>query len=155
MKKNAALAMSLFVSTFAFAESGPGCGLGAQVFKGQSGLMSHVSAATTNGTSGNQTFGMSSGTLGCDTSETIKVASLYMEKNINRVAVDISQGKGESLNALAELLGVASEHKETFALVMKNNFDKIFVSSETTSQVAIENMLTLMQNHDILKQYAS
>ena len=42
-----------------------GWGLGSQIFDGQSGVAPQVLAVTTNGTLGNQTFGISSGTSGC------------------------------------------------------------------------------------------
>jgi hypothetical protein len=42
-----------------------GCGLGTIIFEGQKGIAPQVLAVTTNGTSGNQTFGITSGTLGC------------------------------------------------------------------------------------------
>ena len=44
-----------------------GCGLGNELIGEKEGLGWNVLGATLNGTSGNQTFGMSSGTLGCDT----------------------------------------------------------------------------------------
>src|SRR5690606_21045070 len=43
-----------------------GCGLGSKLFEGQRGVAPQVLAVTTNGTFGNQTFGISSGTLGCN-----------------------------------------------------------------------------------------
>lgn len=144
------------LSSFTFAaESGPGCGLGSQVFEGQSGVFSHVLAATTNGTSGNQTFGMTSGTLGCDANKTIQVASLYMDSNVDKVAAEMSKGEGESLNALAELMGVASEHKAQFNQLLKSNFNKVFVSEETTSSEAVNNIVALMENDSVLNVYVS
>src|SRR5690606_25896352 len=56
------------LNAFATAPGGPGCGWGNMLFEGQSGLPSHLVASITNGTSGNATFGMTSGTNGCDTS---------------------------------------------------------------------------------------
>ena len=41
------------------------CGWGSKVFDGQSGIAPQVLAATTNGTSGNQTFAITTGTSGC------------------------------------------------------------------------------------------
>src|SRR5262245_22752963 len=43
-----------------------GCGLGSVFFGSKPGFI-QVLAATTNGTSGNQTFGITSGTSNCDT----------------------------------------------------------------------------------------
>jgi hypothetical protein len=44
--------------------SGPGCGLGAQIFNEKS-ILHQSLAATTNDTVSNQTFGITTGTLGC------------------------------------------------------------------------------------------
>ncbi len=52
-------------NAFADAPGGAGCGWGNMLFKGQRGVATHVVAATTNGTSGNNTFGMTTGTNGC------------------------------------------------------------------------------------------
>src|SRR6186713_935077 len=56
-----------FTSANAAADGyGPaGCGLGSMIFEPDSGF-TQVFAATTNGTSGNQTFGITSGTSNCD-----------------------------------------------------------------------------------------
>ena len=54
-------------NAFADAPGGAGCGWGNMLFKGQRGVATHVVAATTNGTSGNNTFGMTTGTNGCHT----------------------------------------------------------------------------------------
>src|SRR5271170_5520755 len=53
-----------------------GCGLGAMMFQGKDGVVMHVLAATFNSSSGNQTFAMSSGTLGCEDAATAKVAAV-------------------------------------------------------------------------------
>ncbi|WP_144393764.1 DUF3015 domain-containing protein [Pleionea sediminis] len=156
MKRVLIGALVISVSSFTFAsETGPGCGLGSQVFKGKKGVFSHVLAATTNGTSGNQTFGMTSGTLGCDANQTIQVASLYMDSNVDKVAAEMSIGKGESLNALAELLGVDAKHKAHFNQLLKENFNQVFASEETTSNEAINNIVALMEKDSILNVYIS
>ena len=59
------------LSAFAQAPGGPNCGWGNMLFEGQSGLPAHFVASTTNGTSGNATFGMTSGTNGCSTKGTL------------------------------------------------------------------------------------
>ena len=56
------------VAAHADAAGGNGCGWGNMLFEGQRGMAPHFLATTTNGTSGNATFGMTSGTNGCDTS---------------------------------------------------------------------------------------
>jgi hypothetical protein len=49
-----------------------GCGLGTIVFEGQNGLVSQTFAVTTNGTFGNQTFGITSGTSNCEQYSTLR-----------------------------------------------------------------------------------
>jgi hypothetical protein len=48
------------------------CGWGSKLFEGQSGLGPKVLAVTTNGTLGNQTFAISSGTSGCTQDGTVR-----------------------------------------------------------------------------------
>ena len=64
-------ALTLLAVPAAFAGNTAGCGLGSIIFEGQSGVVMNVLAATFNGTSGNQTFGMTSGTSNCDASDTV------------------------------------------------------------------------------------
>src|SRR5512143_1990 len=59
-----AVVMLVATSGVAFADPDIGCGLGTQIWTGSKGLAPKVLGATTNGTSGSQTFGISSGTLG-------------------------------------------------------------------------------------------
>ena len=66
MKKIFLATSILLASAASFAAANNvGCGLGTVVMGGQSGPAPQVLAVTTNGTSGSQTFGISSGTSGC------------------------------------------------------------------------------------------
>ncbi len=113
----------------AFADNVGGCGLGSKVFDGQKGIAPQVLAVTTNGTSGNQTFGISSGTLGCTQDGAVRSTwktSMFIDGNIERLARDMSRGSGESLDSLAQLIGVKEEHKAHFFHVTKSNFERIY-----------------------------
>jgi len=116
MKKLIAGALLMGASTLAFAQ--PGCGVGAMIWKGQSGIAPHVLAATTNGTFGNQTFGMTTGTLGCQTNQSVQSMAMYMDSNIDKVARDMSRGNGENLDTLAVLLGVDEADRDSFRKVL-------------------------------------
>lgn len=48
------------------AQDNVGCGLGAMAWKGESSPIANILAATTNASFGTQTFGISSGTSGCE-----------------------------------------------------------------------------------------
>ncbi len=125
-----------------YATANPGCGLGAQVFEGKDGPVAHVLAATTNGTLGNQTFGMTSGTLGCDTSKPVVAAAVFLNDNMDQVAEDMSQGEGEALDAFAELLGVAD--KAAFAASTQEHFEQIFSSEASTAEDVMSNLQRLI-----------
>ena len=106
MKKILAIAL-LATTSSAFADNDVGCGLGTMVWAGQSGVAPKILAATTNGTSGNQTFGITSGTLGCQADGVITSKarlSMFMGTNSERLARDMSVGQGEALNVLADLM---------------------------------------------------
>jgi len=153
MKKLIAGALLMGASTLAFAQ--PGCGVGAMVWKGQSGIAPHVLAATTNGTFGNQTFGMTTGTLGCQTNEAVQSMAMYMDSNIDKVARDMSRGSGENLDTLAVLLGVDEADRDSFRKVLQDNFATIFPSSDTTSGEAVDAIVALLEKDDSLSKYVA
>ncbi|MAA65684.1 MAG: hypothetical protein CL581_13010 [Alteromonadaceae bacterium] len=153
MKKLIAGAILLGASSMAFAQ--PGCGVGAMIWKGQSGAAPHILAATTNGTFGNQTFGMTTGTLGCDTNEAVKSLAMYMDSNIDKIARDMSRGEGENLETLAVLLGVEASDRDAFRQTMQNNFASVFPSSETTSDEAVTAIVAVLESHETLRKYVS
>ena len=153
MKKLIAGAILLGASSMAFAQ--PGCGVGAMVWKGQSGIAPHVLAATTNGIFGNQTFGMTTGTLGCETNESIRSMAMYMDSNIDKVARDMSRGSGENLDTLAVLLGVDEADRGEFNRLLQDHFAAIFPSSDTTSDQAVDAIVALLEQNDRLSKYVA
>ena len=125
------LLLTTISSLPAMAENaGPGCGLGENIWKGQTGLMPHISAATTNGT-GSQTFAITSGTLGCE-----KDAMVYndLEKkafvafNTDDLAKDAAQGNGNHLASLADMIGIKAQDQPAFFKLTQNNYGTIFQS---------------------------
>jgi len=137
-------------------EYGPaGCGLGTEVvFQDANEWHEHVLAATTNGTSGNQTFGMTSGTLGCETNGPMAngVAS-FMNKNLESIAADTAQGEGETLSALVELIGVDTADQSAFKTEMQANFDAIFVSENATATTSYTALVAMMKNDARFSKY--
>ena len=151
MKRIIAGAILLGASTVTFAN--PGCGVGAMIWDGQDGAPAHILAATTNGISGNQTFGMTTGTLGCDTNETVQSMALYLDNNLDKVARDISRGEGENLDTLAVLLNVQEGDRDNFRSQLQSNFEKIFPNAETTSNQATDAIVEIMESDESLSHY--
>ncbi len=119
----------------AFAHDSTGCGLGSMAWRGQSGAIPQILAVTTNGFFGTQTFGISSGTSGCDPNGTItggtrKMLAQFIDNNLEQYAFDAARGQGETLTTIAGILGVS---EETVATASKENFGKIFSSENVES----------------------
>lgn len=154
MKKFIAGAALAVAATSSFA-SPAGCGLGtAVVFPDANEWYEHVMAATTNGSSGNQTFGMTSGTLGCEGANgPLKLARVFMDQNMEQLASDSARGQGESLDALTSLIGVDAADKSEFTKEVQANFDSIFVSTEASSEEAYGALVSVMAGNDKLAKY--
>jgi hypothetical protein len=148
----------MFAAPVVLAEAagGNGCGWGNALFKGQSGKASHVLAITTNGSTGNNTFGVTSGTNGCSGSGTIEYGGKEMV-NVSGVmdefSADIAQGDGEVITAVAVSLGVAPEHRQIFKDAMHDNFAIIFPSQDVTMEEVLAAMWQVMGQDEILNQY--
>lgn len=120
-----------------------GCGLGAMLIGSKPGF-TQVFAATTNGIFGNQTFGISSGTLGCAAPPSPGVASAknYVETNRQSFAKDVARGQGETIANLSQLAGCADS--SAVAVKLQANFKSVFptaAASDTQVSTAAVNLL--------------
>jgi hypothetical protein len=140
MKKHlAVLAAAALLPTTLLAKGGnhpmAGCGLGYVLFANQENSKVHqIFGATTNGTSGNQTFGITSGTSGCTTDGAVKFvkeAEVYAEVNLKDLARDMAAGRGEFLDGLAALVGV--KDAAAFGRFTQDNYAVLFPAAGTSS----------------------
>lgn len=160
MKKFVMASALVFASsaTFAVAPGGPNCGWGNMLFAGQSGLGSHLVASITNGTSGNNTIGMTLGTNGCSTDGTLSYAG---KKLINVGAImdefseDVARGDGEALTAVAVSIGVEAEDRELFKATLHNNFAVLFPTADVNAQQVVDSIFALMLEDERLAKYAA
>ena len=114
----------------------PGCGLGSMVWSGEKGVLFDLMATCTNGTSGNQTFGISTGTLGCKRNAVIQKREFayFMNNNYEQFAMDAAAGKdSETMRAAAAILKVDSVK---LASLVKTNFASIFTDGAESLEVA-------------------
>lgn len=153
-----ALAAVLLVPAFASADNVGGCGWGSKLFDGQKGIAPQVLAVTTNGTSGNQTFAISSGTSGCTQDGVVKSAwktAAFIDANMNRLALDMSRGQGESLASLAHLLGVESVDQVAFNSAMQQNFGSVFATSSVSSTEVAASLKNVLAADARLSKYSA
>jgi hypothetical protein len=145
-------------SGVALADPDVGCGWGTLAFKGQTGTAAKVLAATTNSSLGNQTFGISSGTAGCKRGGTVTADArldMYASANIDQLASDMAAGRGESLDTLAQLIGVTDADKPAFFALTKNNFGALFGGDQVTAGEMLGSLKGLMASDAQLSQYVS
>lgn len=129
------------------------CGWGSKLFEGQSGIAPQVLAVTTNGTSGNQTFAITSGTSGCTQDGVVSShwkTAMYIDGNRVALARDAAAGQGESLNTLAEVMGVKAADRELFAATIKANFAAVFANEQVAA-----NLKAVLASNEQLAGYAA
>jgi len=155
----AAAVAILPMSAMAAGENNVGsCGWGSKLFEGQSGIFPQVMATWTNGTLGNQTFAISSGTSGCTqdgaVTSTWKTA-MFIDGNKEKLARDVSRGQGDTLDSLAKLVGVRTEHKAHFYQTAKQNFDRIFPSSQSSTEDIVNGLKRVLSDDEALSVYTT
>ena len=136
-------------------DAGTGCGLGTLLFDGNTGVGAHIFAMTTNGSFGNATFGMSSGTLGCDASQPIRYKGerVYISANMTKLAADMARGGGETLAGLSEIMGISAQDKPAFYALARKNFERIFPSESATSDQVTANLIAALKADPSLAKY--
>lgn len=160
MRKLFAIALLVVMSRGVALAGDPdvGCGWGTQAFRGKSGVAYKVMAATTNGSLGSQTFGISSGTAGCGRGGIVKAEARvvrYAAANIDTLAGEMAAGEGESLDTLAVLLGVADPDTAAFHRLTKANFAALFPSDQVSAGEMLGTLAQLMAADQQLAKYVS
>lgn len=158
MKKTIISIALLGSSSVAFAASpgGPNCGWGNMLFEGQSGLGPHILATTTNGTSGNKTFGMTTGTNGCSADGKLTYGGSSLISSImGEFSEDVARGDGEALNAVAVMYGIDQADRAAFTQVMHENFTTLFPSESVTAEEVMTSMNAIMKSDARLAKYVA
>lgn len=156
MKKLITGLVLLSASSVALADAagGPNCGWGQMLFEGQSGPGAHILGLTTNGTSGNNTFGVTTGTNGCSSSGTLTYGGKSAVSSImGEFSEDVAKGEGDALNTVAVIYGVEKQDRETFAKVMHENFTVIFPNEDVTADEMIASIEQVMKADSTLAKY--
>ncbi len=140
------------------ADQDTGCGAGTALWAGQSGVVPKVLAVTTNGTFGNQTFGITTGTLGCSPNGTITSKVRLTEftgSNLDQLAYDMSVGQGETLNTMADLLKIPTPLKAHFFAVTQSHYRDIFPQPQQNAGNVVQVLENLLRQDQQLAPYAS
>ena len=122
-----------------------GCGLGSIVFGNDKGLV-QVLAATTNGTFGTQTFGITTGTSNCeDTGGGTESAKAFVETNREAFAKDVARGNGETITTLTTLAGCADATQ--VGTTLQSSFSSIFPDATVQDTQVSQSVVETLKGH--------
>ncbi len=142
--------------------NGPGCGLGHLAWSGGSANKNAIGVqvlmATTNGTFGSQTFGISSGTSGCTNDGTIVMkekVNVFAAVNFENLSQEMAQGQGEHLASMATLMGVPAEHHAEFFAMTQEKYTTLLNEGETTPKAVVKALHDSMVTHPVLAKVST
>jgi hypothetical protein len=122
-----------------------GCGFGSIWFADKEGLLFHLLATSSN--SYTQTFGITSGTAGCEQFKGIVFNNKmdnYVAQNLDNLATDMARGNGEYVQTLAVLMEVASNDRPVFYSTLQQNFSKIYTSADIKAVDVVKNIQSVI-----------
>lgn len=141
-------------------DNGPGCGLGKLAwgeYKTPKNIAPQVMMATTNGTFGSQTFGISFGTSGCTNDGKVMAeqkATMFVASAFDILSEDMAKGGGEYLAALATLMGVPADQHPAFFAMTQEHYRLVVKAGETSSVALIKALEDTMSSQPHLVNLA-
>jgi hypothetical protein len=128
-----------------------GCGLGYLLFSNKdNSKVTQVLGATTNGTFGSQTFGITSGTSGCTEDGAVKFAKeteTFAEVNLPNLQREMAAGEGEYVMAFATLLGASDSQRPVLVSFMQKHYSEIFPTPTTGAGEMLESLAAQLQKN--------
>ncbi len=137
-------------------DNGPGCGLGKLAwsdYKTPKNIAPQVMMATTNGTFGSQTFGISFGTSGCTNDGKVMAAqetNTFVAGTFDTLSTDMARGGGEHLTALATLMRVPAEQQPDFFALAQQQYLALTEAGEVSSVAVLRALQEAMTGHPTL-----
>ena len=104
-----------------------GCGLGSMIIGPEPGIV-QIFAATTNGSTYNQTSGIITGTSNCETGGAAlrkQEQEIFVAVNKAVLEQEMAAGKGEKLDTFANLMGCPQTQTASFGNMTRKEFQKL------------------------------
>ncbi len=120
-----------------------GCGLGSLVFQNQPGGV-QILAATTNATSANQTFAITTGTSNCAPGAFAMGTKNFVDANREVLAKDAARGEGEAVGAIAVIN--ACKDVRGVGAALQRDYATIFPSEKATNEDVTNAILKTLQS---------
>ena len=139
--------------------NGPGCGLGKLAWEetsvSKSNIAPQVMMATTNGTFGSQTFGISSGTSGCTNDGQVwasEKVNVFAAINFDNLSQEMAQGEGEHLTSLATLMGIPLAQQPAFFAMTQEKYTTLVQEGESSPKAVVKAINDAMVDHPVFAQ---
>ncbi len=142
-------------------DTGPGCGLGKLAwgdYAHQKNIAPQVMMATTNGSFGSGTFGISSGTSGCTNDGKVMAehkTTVFAQLNFENLSQEMAQGQGEHLASLATLMGVPSEQHAAFFSMAQERYTSLIKTGETSPVAMVKAINDAVATHPVFAKASS
>jgi hypothetical protein len=135
-----------------------GCGLGSLLFGTDNTKLMQILAATTNGTFGSTTFGITSGTSNCVEGGVVKAQreqAAFAEVNFLDLKKNMAMGGGEFLASFSTLLGCEDAAKPAFFKMTQTKYESILPSESTTPMGMLSSLKLQMKADPTLAKSCS
>src|SRR5213594_2369063 len=142
-------------------DNGPGCGLGKLAWSDYDhpkSIAPQVMMATTNGTFGSQTFGISSGTSGCTNDGQVwaeQKVTMFAAINFEDLSQEMAQGQDEHLASLATLMGVPAEQQTEFFAMTQERYLALIQAGDGSPVAMVKALHEAITRHPVLVKVAT
>lgn len=126
-----------------------GCGLGSMLFGNQPGFI-QVVAATFNGTAGNQTFAISSGTSNCKDTGGGNTAAVFIKANKEALEKEVARGAGETIETLAQIYGCSDAG--SLGTALQKNYNGLFPNASVNADQVTQSIESTIQSDQGLSE---
>lgn len=144
------------------ADTGPGCGLGKEIWKDTKDTDTvghHLLISTTNNPIiPLQAGGITTGSWGCKNNRKIwteEQTNFFAAINFENLSQEMAQGRGEHLASLATLMGIPAEKHGAFFTMAQERYTALVQNGETNSAALIKALNDAMASHPDLAQVFS
>jgi len=143
----------------ALADNDVGCGVGTQIFEGKSGLPAKLAASFTNGLLF-QSISITFGLINCDGHDTVTASNddlrlrHFASVNFDQLAVSMAEGRGESLDVFASLMGVQPADRADFDAFTQQHFAELYSHDQVTVGEMLDTLNRLLAEDARLSAYA-
>lgn len=139
------------------ADTGPGCGLGKEVWKNDpntDNIGKQLLISTTNNPFiPLQAFAITTGSLGCKNNGKLWVqekVNLFASANFENLTQEMAQGQGEHLASLATLMSVPADQHAAFFAMAQERFTSFATAEEPSPTLLVRTLNDGMAAHPVL-----